>query len=407
VQKCSSCDCPAQPWWYGIRFPSGEEYADLISELNDDPSYFPATKAKLEKSFSDWGMGASLAELESNLPERTYSNAGDFVSALIENSPPIKWEQKQTDILWRYPSDALGGGQRLVVAENQQAVLVSDKTGKACDVLNAGKYTLSRQNSPLLASQSRKSLPGFDHDVLNGSVVFYSPEKEFEIALSVMGQTKALRRVLARGVVRVRISSAERFFGEIAAKNRFESQASLSALQKYCEAIVTKEILSHEMEELTGDPSILESVLKSGLVAAGLEPIKVGFDSVGEFGPGAFAMPTAANMNDPKRYEQMKQMAESLRATQMERIQAMQQQMQLLRQQQQAAYSVSKNAQQQVQTVSCSSCGATNPGSSKFCNNCGKPLLQPAAAQKKICPKCGKQLDSGINFCGNCGTKVV
>jgi len=44
----------------------------------------------------------------------------------------------------------------------------------------------------------------------------------------------------------------------------------------------------------------------------------------------------------------------------------------------------------------CSKCGAENPASKKFCDDCGVP---PA----NLCPKCGTDNPSGKRFCGDCG----
>jgi hypothetical protein len=49
----------------------------------------------------------------------------------------------------------------------------------------------------------------------------------------------------------------------------------------------------------------------------------------------------------------------------------------------------------------CGQCGA-DVGSSKFCPECGKPLVK---AGPSFCPQCG-QKSTGSKFCGNCGTKM-
>jgi predicted RNA-binding Zn-ribbon protein involved in translation (DUF1610 family) len=42
-----------------------------------------------------------------------------------------------------------------------------------------------------------------------------------------------------------------------------------------------------------------------------------------------------------------------------------------------------------------------NPGT-KFCPECGSPMIQPVAA---TCPKCGTET-KGAKFCPNCGTQI-
>lgn len=52
-----------------------------------------------------------------------------------------------------------------------------------------------------------------------------------------------------------------------------------------------------------------------------------------------------------------------------------------------------------VNETVCSSCGAKNPATAKFCGECGAKL----EAQKIICPNCGAEMKSGAKFCSECG----
>lgn len=47
----------------------------------------------------------------------------------------------------------------------------------------------------------------------------------------------------------------------------------------------------------------------------------------------------------------------------------------------------------------CPSCGRRNAPNSKFCAECGTPLV-------KVCPDCGAELNADSNFCNVCGRKV-
>ena len=53
-----------------------------------------------------------------------------------------------------------------------------------------------------------------------------------------------------------------------------------------------------------------------------------------------------------------------------------------------------------VQTIQCVKCGASIPGKSKFCPECG-------ATQALACPKCGEPISKGSKFCTNCGEKLT
>lgn len=66
----------------------------------------------------------------------------------------------------------------------------------------------------------------------------------------------------------------------------------------------------------------------------------------------------------------------------------------------QQASEVAKKAAEQ--TARCPKDGTLAAPGTKFCPECGTPMVQPAAA---VCAKCG-QPTLGAKFCPNCGTKV-
>ena len=52
----------------------------------------------------------------------------------------------------------------------------------------------------------------------------------------------------------------------------------------------------------------------------------------------------------------------------------------------------------------CSKCHQANPGSSKFCNNCGNTLPPPDSI---ICPNCNASNPKKTYYCDDCGTRLV
>ena len=58
----------------------------------------------------------------------------------------------------------------------------------------------------------------------------------------------------------------------------------------------------------------------------------------------------------------------------------------------------------------CPNCGMPYETGSKFCMNCGTPILSappaPSAARSAFCMNCGEPLAPGDKFCMNCGTRV-
>jgi hypothetical protein len=53
----------------------------------------------------------------------------------------------------------------------------------------------------------------------------------------------------------------------------------------------------------------------------------------------------------------------------------------------------------------CPKDGTPAPAGTKFCPNCGSPMVQPAPVAAATCPNCGTET-KGAKFCPNCGTKI-
>jgi membrane protease subunit (stomatin/prohibitin family) len=61
--------------------------------------------------------------------------------------------------------------------------------------------------------------------------------------------------------------------------------------------------------------------------------------------------------------------------------------------------------QAQSGAARCPKDGTLAPAGTKFCPNCGSPLVQPAPpAPAAVCPNCGADT-KGAKFCPECGTK--
>lgn len=391
---CASCGCTPTPWWDGVELPGDNgEVRDLLYDLYSEEGTNSLTKAQILQ------MGSSNAGavnyLETNLPEKVYNGTSDIVVALMSRAKPMAWERKPTDMIWKYPVGGIPPGQKLVVGTDQRSVLMS-VDGKACDEYGPGEHTISRANCPKLASRSRKLSPGFKYDVLDGFPVFVSPEMEFEIDLSEVGQTKTLRRVMMQGVARVSVALPGIFAERLGTNSSYTSNGVISALKKYCSDAVKKEMVLHEMEELKSSPRLLQDAIEAELGKAGLRVVKVNLTYVGEIGPGAFGIPNMGQSGNRQSAEQMKQWAESMQVQQKEMMQKVQE-MQKLR----ATTLSAGQAQSSGRVILCTSCNTSNPPTSKFCGGCGKPL--PVA---RVCSNCGQEVEAGIKFCGNCGTKI-
>jgi membrane protease subunit (stomatin/prohibitin family) len=402
TKTCSACGCESSPWWSEIKISGSTAITDMVWDLQGNENFFPASKAQILRVFS--GSEEDLQFLDASLPEQTYKDTGDIVAALISKATPMAWEKQASEILWKYPANAISPGQQLVVRKDQVAVLESKKTGRACEEFVEGNYILTVSNCPLLAQESRKVLPGYKYSVLNGYPVFVSPPFEFEIDLTTMGQTKALRKAAVRGVARVRVSTPKKFVQQF---GKYNSEMALDLVTKYCTGMLQKEMSAHELDELSQNRAVLEKPLADGLRNAGLDPIKINFAYVGELGPGMF-MPMPGQMKNSNNdsmsaAEQVRQMGEIMRSAQIARLQAIQQMME----QQRAGMRPSAPAPfpqpaSPIEMITCPNCNAQNPLTGKFCNNCGQPL----EASKNICTSCGAEWEPDTKFCGDCGAKL-
>jgi hypothetical protein len=55
----------------------------------------------------------------------------------------------------------------------------------------------------------------------------------------------------------------------------------------------------------------------------------------------------------------------------------------------------------------CTNCGTANPAETKFCGNCGNPLVAPKMQNKEnLCAQCGTTNPPEYKFCGSCGTPL-
>ncbi len=60
-----------------------------------------------------------------------------------------------------------------------------------------------------------------------------------------------------------------------------------------------------------------------------------------------------------------------------------------------------KETKEEVNTKTCSECGAKVSAKSKFCPECGSKLNV-----KSFCPECGKEINGNAKFCPECGNKL-
>ena len=60
----------------------------------------------------------------------------------------VQWDNKQGEIIHRFPEGAISMGAQLIVMEHQEAIFF--KEGRALDSFSAGRHTLKSGNIPIL-----------------------------------------------------------------------------------------------------------------------------------------------------------------------------------------------------------------------------------------------------------------
>ncbi len=61
--------------------------------------------------------------------------------------------------------------------------------------------------------------------------------------------------------------------------------------------------------------------------------------------------------------------------------------------------------QARLSLATCPNDGTTAPAGTKFCPECGSPMVQPKPPAVSTCPQCGTET-RGAKFCPNCGNKM-
>ncbi|HKW04073.1 MAG TPA: hypothetical protein VJN71_02120, partial [Nitrososphaerales archaeon] len=122
IKKCSECGCDGAPWYWGLSIPGRSGITDALGDYYDDGSLFPADKSRIISTISSNLSSDDSQWITKNLPDKRYADPGEMMVALL---PPIAWEGGSSDLIWKYPSDAVSLGQKLLVGENQAMVSLS------------------------------------------------------------------------------------------------------------------------------------------------------------------------------------------------------------------------------------------------------------------------------------------
>jgi membrane protease subunit (stomatin/prohibitin family) len=322
----------------------------------------------------------------------------------------IEWTNAgPDDIIWRYPNEDITWGAQLIVHEYEMAVFFRD--GKAYDVFNAGRHTLTTLNLPLLTSLLTR-LAGFGGNKPFKAAVIYISTKVFNGKWGTRAQTTELAPLQVFGQFLFKIENASLFVNEVVGgQNAYTTEDVNNFLRGFLNEKIIGELSHYDLVTVFTRLQETSVIVKNSVLdyfkRLGIELTDLrfeGIDTTPEYRERLFWLKTGGTPADTVlRMETVKSAAQSLGqsgggggalGTGMVLIpQIMNQQGQVQAQAPTAAL------------VICPKCGAHVPATSKFCPECGTSLTPPSAATIN-CPKCGHSIPASSKFCPECGATI-
>ena len=322
----------------------------------------------------------------------------------------IEWTNARADdIIYRYPNEDITWGAQLIVHEYEMAVFFRD--GKAYDVFNAGRHTLTTLNLPLLTSILTR-IAGFGGNKPFKASVIYISTKVFNGKWGTRAQTTELAPLQVFGQFLFKIENASLFVNEVVGgQNAFTTEDVNNFLRGFLNEKIIGELSHYDLVAVFTRLSETSIIVKNSVLdyfkRLGIELTDLrfeGIDTTPEYRERLFWLKTGGTPADTVlRMETVKSAAQSLGqsggggaglGTGMVLIpQIMNQQGQVQAQAPTAAL------------VICPKCGSHVPATSKFCPECGTSLTPPAAATIN-CPKCGHSIPASSKFCPECGATI-
>jgi membrane protease subunit (stomatin/prohibitin family) len=321
----------------------------------------------------------------------------------------IEWPTAGSeDIVWRYPNEDITWGAQLIVREYQIAVFFRD--GKAYDVFQAGRHTLTTLNLPLLTSFLTR-LVGFGGQKPFKATVLFISTKVFAGKWGTRAQTTELAPLQVFGQFWFKIADASLFVNEVVGgQNAYTTPSVNEFLRGFVNEKIIDELSHYDLVNVFTRLDETSIIVKNTLIdyfkRVGIELTDLrfeGIDTTPEYRERLFWLKTGQTApGDVLRMETVKSAAASL--GQGGGSGALGAGMVLIPQimtptgQQQAAPAAA--------LVICPKCSEKVPATSKFCPNCGTNLTPPAQ-NTMSCPNCGKSIPANSKFCPECGHKFA
>ncbi|MGF3521707.1 MAG: SPFH domain-containing protein [Candidatus Bathyarchaeia archaeon] len=320
----------------------------------------------------------------------------------------IEWQNPAADdIVWRYPNEEITWGAQLIVHEYEMAVFFRD--GKAYDVFNAGRHTLTTLNLPLLTSLLTR-LAGFGGQKPFKATVIFISTKIFAGKYGTRAQTTELAPLQVFGQFWFKVENASLFVNEVVGGQRaYTTEDVNNYLRGFLNEKIIDELSHYDLvtvfTRLDETSVIVKNSVMDYFKRLGIELTDLrfeGVDTTPEYRERLFWLKTGkTSPEEVLRMETMKSAAESLGKSGGGGA-ALGTGMVLIPQ----IMTPTGPAQAPAAAlVICPKCGSRIPATSKFCPECGTRLTPPAA-EAIICPKCGKSIPANSKFCPECGATI-
>ncbi|MCS7126327.1 MAG: SPFH domain-containing protein [Aigarchaeota archaeon] len=309
----------------------------------------------------------------------------------------IEWVgAREGDIIWRYPVEEINWGDNLIVHEYEAAIFFRD--GKSYDVFRAGRHVLTTANLPLLTSVLSR-ITGFDKTPFRATVIFISL-KQFQGRFGGQGQTRELAPLKFHGSFWFRVEEPNLFVNEVVGgQGTYTTERLQDFLRGYFLEKLIDSLSQYSLIDVYGKLDETSFLIKNLLYDAfrriGLDLIDVkfeGLDTSPDWRDRIFFLKTGISAEELLRMQTVQKAAESLSKSEGAAVGAGI-----------AIIPPLFQAPQPQPQILCPKCGRQNPQNSRFCNNCGSPLMETGGLR---CPNCGVQNIAGAKFCSNCGSRL-
>jgi membrane protease subunit (stomatin/prohibitin family) len=317
----------------------------------------------------------------------------------------IEWKNPGAeDIVWRYPNEEITWGAQLIVHEYEVAVFFRD--GKAYDVFNAGRHTLTTLNLPLVTGLLSR-IAGFGEKPFKAAVIYVST-KVFTGKYGTQAQTTELAPLKVYGAFWFKVENAQLFVNEVVGgQNAFSTEGVNNFLRGFLNEKIIDELSRYDLltvftrldeTSISVKNAILDYFRRVGLDLTDLR--FEGIDTTPEYRERLFWLRTGkAAPEEVLRMETVKKAAEELGKSPGAGLGTG---MVLIPQ----VMTPTGPAQAPAAALLiCPKCSARIPATSKFCPDCGTTITPPEAGTTK-CPKCGHPIPVTSKFCPECGAKV-